>query len=287
MIPRLVTLFVALVVPLTARDAEVRPGATRSGVESTDSRGLRPAPRPAIADTILRPDLTLPGGAVRAGLTASADEPHVTLGMRRIRVGPEGLGQPRTVPFGTASMIGPPPRITVEPIDQIVLRGNVRSLGLSGADLFLPPAPRARVLQAPDDTDGRFVTDYADLALNVRSRMELGGAWSRFEPCDATFGAGCNPSLIPQLSPDVQFGVQVNGSILDRVFVDVDFDQAREFDAANRINFFYQGGEDDVLRRLEVGDVTFRLPQSRFLTEGIPAGNFGFQAEGQVGAVDF
>ena len=76
LIPRLVTLFVALVVPLTARDAEVRPGATRSGVESTDSRGLRPASRPAIADTILRPDLTLPGGAVRAGLTASADEPQ-------------------------------------------------------------------------------------------------------------------------------------------------------------------------------------------------------------------
>ncbi|MDE0899531.1 MAG: hypothetical protein OSA81_10970 [Longimicrobiales bacterium] len=287
MIPRLVTLLVALVVPLIARDTDVRPGATRSGVESTDSRGLGPAPRPAISDTILRPDLTLPSGAVRAGLTASADEPHVTLGMRRIRVGPGGLGQPRTVPVGTASTIGPLPRITLEPIDQIVLRGNVRNLGLSGADLFLPPAPRSRVLQVPEDTDGRFVTDYADLALNVRSRMELGGAWSRFEPCDATFGVGCNPSLIPQLSPDVQFGVQVNGSILDRVFVDVDFDQAREFDAANRINFFYQGGEDDVLRRLEVGDVTFRLPQSRFLTEGIPAGNFGFQAEGQVGAVDF
>ena len=27
--------------------------------------------------------------------------------------------------------------------------------------------------------------------------------------------------------------------------------------------------------------------ESRFLTEGIPAGNFGFQAEGQVGPVDF
>jgi hypothetical protein len=117
--------------------------------------------------------------------------------------------------------------------------------------------------------------------------MELGGDWTKFEPCDAAFGAGCNPSLIPQLSPEVQFGVQVNGTILDRIRVDVDFDQSREFYAANRINIFYEGGEDDVLRRLEIGDVTFNLPQSRFLTEGIPAGNFGFQAEGQVGPLDF
>ncbi len=131
------------------------------------------------------------------------------------------------------------------------------------------------------------MTDYADLALQVRSRMELGGDWSRYQPCDQQLKVSCNPNLIPQLSPDVQFGVQVAGTLLDRVQVDVDFDQAREFDAANRINIFYQGAEDDILRRLEVGDVTFNLPTSRFLTEGIPAGNFGFQAEGQLGPLDF
>jgi hypothetical protein len=81
--------------------------------------------------------------------------------------------------------------------------------------------------------------------------------------------------------------VQLDGTIASRIRVDVDFDQAREFDAANRINIFYEGHEDDLLQRLEVGDVTFNLPRSRFLTEGIPAGNFGFQAEGQVGALDF
>ena len=120
--------------------------------------------------------------------------------------------------------------------------------------------------------------------MKVRARTELGGDWNRFRPCDQQFRESCNPTLIPQLSPDMRFGVQVAGTILDRVKVDVDFDQTREFDAANRINIFYEGAEDDILRRLEVGDVTFRLPASRFLTEGIPAGNFGFQAEGQVGS---
>src|SRR5690606_28148109 len=67
----------------------------------------------------------------------------------------------------------------------------------------------------------------------------------------------------------------------------VDFDQLREFEAANTINIRYLGGPDAVVRRLEVGDVTFRLPASRFLTQGVPAGNFGFQAEGQLGPLDF
>jgi len=141
--------------------------------------------------------------------------------------------------------------------------------------------------QQVDSTAGRFITDYANLGLHVRSRMELGGAWTRFRPCDNKFSATCNPSRVPQLSPEVLFGVRMDGTILNRIHVDVDFDQAREFGAANRINIFYQGDDGDVLRRFEVGDVTFDLPRSRFLTEGIPTGNFGFQAQGRVGALDF
>lgn len=140
--------------------------------------------------------------------------------------------------------------------------------------------------QQPDSTAGRFITDYANLGLQVRSRMELGGAWARFRPCDDQFSVTCNPGRLPQLSPEVLFGVRMDGTIADRLHIDVDFDQAREFGAANRINIFYQGEEGDALRRLEVGDVTFNLPRSRFLTEGIPTGNFGFQAEGRIGAID-
>ena len=53
--------------------------------------------------------------------------------------------------------------------------------------------------------------------------------------------------------------------------------------AANNISVYYQGLDDEILQRLEVGDVSIRLPTSRYLTQGIPAGNFGFKAVGQVG----
>ncbi len=249
--------------------------------------GWSPAPpRAAVADTILRRDLDQVPAAVRIGLVASAEEPHVTLGLRRIPVLGTPFGGRRSVTTLVTAPASLPDSIVLEPFADAALRQRVAMLAAGTGPLFLPrsPAPPPRL---PEDDAGRFVTDYADLALNVRSRMELGGNWTRFRPCDDQFRVSCNPSAIPQLSPELLFGVQIDGTIADRIQVDVDFDQAREFDAANRINIFYEGHEDDLLRRLEVGDVNFNLPRSRFLTEGIPAGNFGFQAEGQVGALEF
>lgn len=239
-------------------------------------------------DTILRPDLDRSASSVRVGLSATGEEPHVRLGLRRIPISPTAVGErvgvPPDGPLVFAAAVSP---LRLASLSDATLLRRVADFGLSRADtaLFLPPvqpSPRPSLAE-----EGRFVTQYADLALRVRSRMELGGDWTRFEPCDEQFKVSCNPTLIPQLSPEILFGVQIDGTIADRVRVDVDFDQAREFDASNRINLFYEGREDDILRRLEIGDVTFRLPTSRFLTEGIPTGNFGFQAEGQFGPVDF
>jgi len=244
-------------------------------------------------DTILRSDLSVPATTVRSGLVAAADEPHVRLGLKLIPVYEGRLGL--RVAHEEPGLVLTQPRSAVgAPLLDPTQLWRVLALGQNAADsaLFLPPPPQLprRVAEAPVGQEAlpRFQSEYADLALNFTSRMELGGEWGRFQPCDERFKVSCNPNLIPQLRPDLRFGVQVDGSIADRIRVDVDFDQAREFDAANRINIFYEGREDDILQRFEVGDVDFQLPaNSRFLTEGIPAGNFGFQAEGQLGPLEF
>ena len=157
---------------------------------------------------------------------------------------------------------------------------------------FLPPPPVRLTKAARDTTDpssgilGGALSEYADIGMVVRGRGELGGAWQRFKPCDPSTQISCNPGLFPQIKPDVQFGVVVGGTISDRIHVNVDYDDTREFDAANNINVYYQGLDDEVLQRLEVGDVSIRLPTSRYLTQGLPAGNFGFKATGQIGPVD-
>jgi hypothetical protein len=268
-------------------------------VEPAQGRSIlsEPVASAAVPDTILRRNLDEPGGAVVGGLTAAPEEPHVTLGLRRIPVGMGAVGR-RDAPSimeGVSLGLAARPVRTRAPVATdpdawlpAALRARVVAFAAPESDTarFLPAPPPSRIRPAEGVGD-RFVTDFADLAMRVRSRMELGGDWARFEPCDVQFKDSCTPTLIPQLSPEFLFGVQMDGTIADRIRVDVDFDQAREFDAANRINIFYEGGEDDILRRLEVGDVTFNLPRSRYLTEGLPAGNFGFQAGGQVGPVDF
>ncbi|MEX2465371.1 MAG: hypothetical protein WD995_00590, partial [Gemmatimonadota bacterium] len=274
MTTRLVLLVLCVIAPALA-------GAVETVMPRTSIADSSGAMEP---DTILRRDLDRPAGSVRSGLSAREGDPHVRLGLRRIPMTVEPLVVTGFVP---ESLVADPP--DGEPLLREVLRGRVADFGAVVADTarFLPEVPERATRVGMEGDEDRFVTDFADLAMRVRSRMELGGDWARFEPCDVRFKASCSPTLIPQLSPEFLFGVQLDGTIADRVRVDVDFDQAREFDAANRINIHYEGGEDDILRRLDVGDVTFRLPRSRFLTEGLPAGNFGFQAEGQFGPVDF
>jgi len=152
---------------------------------------------------------------------------------------------------------------------------------------YLPPVPERRDTARQREILPGVVGEYADLGMIINGRGELGGSWTRTEPCFPGLQFNCNPGLFPHLRPDIQFGIRVMGTISERVHVNVDYDQRREFDAANNINVYYQGLEDEILQRLEVGDVSIRLPNSRFITQGIPAGNFGFRAEGQLGPIDF
>ncbi len=131
------------------------------------------------------------------------------------------------------------------------------------------------------------ISPLEDLAIRLRGRGEFGGDWSRFRPCDASFQLTCNPGLIPQLQPDFQFSLEVGGSVADRFFLDVDYDQTREFGGANRFQAYYEGQEGETIQRVELGDITFALPDTRFLTRGIPAGNFGLLASGEAGGMTF
>lgn len=126
-----------------------------------------------------------------------------------------------------------------------------------------------------------------DLAIRFRARGEFGGDWTRFRPCDAAVQLTCNPGLVPRLQPDVLFGLEVGGTVGDRLEVDVDYDPTREFAGANRFRVAYRGAPGELLQHAEVGDVTFALPDSRFIARGIPADNFGVLARARAGGVTF
>ncbi len=267
---------------------------------------LLPAVRPAVV-------AALPIAAPRPGHAARPEMPADTILKRTFgRTTLTGLAPDRPVRLG----LGPAPLATVPPVPDLRrlaprvedlapwLRRPVPtpaldpdSLGptpierLATRDFVLQSAARGGVAPrpppaAPAAPDAPPEDPFRDLVMEVRTRGELGGDWTRFRPCTDQFQESCQPNLFPELSPDLSFAARISGTFLDRLTVDVDYDQLREFGETNRLQVTYDGGPDAVLRRLEVGDVDFRLPQSRFVTDGIPSGNFGFQMEGQFGPLD-
>ncbi len=274
------------------------PALPGSGDRDHDTAELR-------ADTILVRDFLAPGPLDPAPLPPGrGPRPVVRLGLRPIPVVIDGAVSARDLveerlPWLIASGGGSGPAVgggaTTQAGDDFAGRAVadfLRARAAAGARPpdrlgFLDPLPTRPDGGAETPEGSGLVGRYTNLGVRVRGRSELGGDWIRFRPCTNQFQQSCIPTLLPQLRPDLNLAVEVQGSILDRVSVDVDYDQLREFGATNTISVVYDGAEDDILRRLRVGDVTFRLPGSRYLTQGIPAGNFGFQAEGQVGPLEF
>ena len=131
---------------------------------------------------------------------------------------------------------------------------------------------------------------YADLGMQINARFELRFDHLRNLRCQPSdlniLSSGCSSAITPpRLDPT--FDVRTGGIVGERVHLDVDYNSQREFEASNNIKVYYQGLQDEVLQRVEVGNVTFNAPTSRFITGGIPANNFGFQASGQLGALGF
>ncbi len=147
----------------------------------------------------------------------------------------------------------------------------------------LPPKPKPTVTPKPVPILG----EYADLGLQLDGRLEFRGEKNQSALCSSVFFfdpvANCRSAFEPLV--DFQFAAKSGGIIADRVHVNLDYDTQREFDASNNISIYYEGKGSEFLQRLEVGNVTFQPPASRYITAGIPSGNYGIQAVTKLGSM--
>ncbi|HEY0995182.1 MAG TPA: cell surface protein SprA, partial [Gemmatimonadaceae bacterium] len=157
---------------------------------------------------------------------------------------------------------------------------GTRDTGRTPADtLAATLADTLRRAAAPDSA--------ADpLDVDLTARIESKAERVRNERCASAQlynpYAACRGTLQPAIG--FQFNLKSSGVVADRVRVDVDYDSQREFDASNNLSLTYEGKGGEFLRRIELGNVNFAPPQSRFLTGGIASGNLGVQAIGGRGA---
>jgi hypothetical protein len=124
-----------------------------------------------------------------------------------------------------------------------------------------------------------------DLGLDFRVRIETKAERTRNERCTASqlFSPlnACRGGLQPDFN--FQFALKSSGTVADRFHVNVDYDTQREFDASNNLSVWYEGQKGELVQRVELGNVSFAPPPSRFITSNVPSGNYGFQAIAQVG----
>ncbi len=150
-----------------------------------------------------------------------------------------------------------------------------------------PPPPSAA--PSPPPAAG-LLGPYADIGMQLNLRFELKADQFRNLRCTAADRqvalSGCQ-SGFPTITPNPLYSLRTSGVVAQRLHVDVDFDSQREFDANNNLRLWYEGLEDEILRRVEAGNVTFQMPSSRFISAAIPANNFGVQAIAQVGPIEF
>ena len=65
----------------------------------------------------------------------------------------------------------------------------------------------------------------------------------------------------------------------------MDFDTERDYQRNNNVQVYYEGLQDEIVRRVDVGTVVFQPPPSRFITAAVPANNFGVNATFELGPV--
>jgi hypothetical protein len=304
-----------LFVSLAAAVWTAAAGAQQGGVARPDTVNARrstPAPKDTIPpkDTVRLPKDTVPAPRDTLRLpTDTAREPVDTT--LRLPLPPIGRPTPRPrIRLGGDSLgLRLPPVVSraeresyrqavaqIEAARATAFQQNMRAIiqavwGQVATSSFatseIPPTFAGEAPAEPKtvaDRAGDIISEHTDLALQLNGRMEFRGEKNQSLQCAAGIinpVFNCRSAFAPLL--DFQFNARSGGVVAERIHVDVDYDTQREFDASNNISINYQGKGIELLQRLEIGNVTFQPPVSRFITAGIPSGNYGIQAITKLG----
>ena len=81
--------------------------------------------------------------------------------------------------------------------------------------------------------------------------------------------------------------LNIQGKIGDRITVNMDQDSERQFDWENNIRIAYDGLEDDIVQKIEAGNISLSLPSTKYVTfSGKNQGLFGIKSISKLGPVD-
>ena len=94
-------------------------------------------------------------------------------------------------------------------------------------------------------------------------------------------------NLLPELKMNQELRLNVSGQVGGKTKINIDHDSKR-MENKNKISIVYTGTEDEIIKKIEGGDIAFGFPQTRY-TGDIPShkGLFGLRSEGNLGPFSF
>ncbi len=147
-------------------------------------------------------------------------------------------------------------------------------------------------LQADEASGGgqSFELIGADIAgqrvsLRVRGNVNITGKLRSEDRSKTTNTNNQQQSNTFQIEQKQAF--KIEGKIGDRISIQVDQDSERDFDFENNMEIFYNGNEDEIIQRVEAGNISLSLPGTKLaMFSGQNNGLFGLKALAKVGPID-
>ncbi len=130
-----------------------------------------------------------------------------------------------------------------------------------------------------------FIGEGAKLKIDGQQDISLGGRTSYYtDELSSEYGA---PSKFPQLVMDQKLRVKLTGTVGRKIQVEVDHDSERENQLKNTVKLTYTGDEDEVIKKIEAGDIRISFPSTQYtgFSGGSRHGLFGFASELQFGGL--
>lgn len=122
-------------------------------------------------------------------------------------------------------------------------------------------------------------------SLRVRGNINISGKMV-FQDQEL-IRSSLNESQNTHFEFDQKQNLNVEGKIGDRITVLMDNDSERDFDWENNIRISYKGAEDDIIQKIDAGNISLSLPATQYVTfSGQNKGLFGLKAVAKLGPID-
>ncbi len=132
---------------------------------------------------------------------------------------------------------------------------------------------------------GVDVGNLGRVALRVRGNVNISGkmVFQDQQLLASNYGETQNTHI----EFDQKQNLNIEGKIGDRITVLMDQDSERDFDWENNIRVTYDGEEDEIVQKIEAGNISLSLPATQYVTfSGKNQGLFGLKAISKLGPVD-